>query len=695
MLNAIRIPPLETVTADFSALLNSLGLDEAGAEAPPRLRAQLVAGDEPTMSVSCQPSSAEGTRTSLSRDRSYEQEVLGLLDGSNEDDLDAKCTSEARDLGILPYKMEILQELASNLSGLTLPASPRRSTSLDSRGSRSTGIISDVSRSSKEQQPSQNSRSQRPVHQRTNSRTSLSVRDYDLAVGHIKPTSKSSLSTPATTPAQSTTSLPLGSPRRHFSRMRRISQWSKIQRYSKVSLFTDHAPLCPCCPHDRPYTATHRLPCQHVYCTPTLRKIIKESTIDDTRLPPNCCDTPIPGKLIERVLKPEELDEFLNNMASWDDSISFSSLSEALDGVTLDGTTSEHGSPSLRLHCRTTSNGSSAYAQDWEASRNLDRAIDIPDFRALRQQHESERDRFLKFLEKQRQAISAKYEERKRVFVAQKEPDRLELEDKHQKTVAAVEEKHISDELDMLAAHEAETRSCDLKLRHMEAYCYPTQSSTPPRPLSVNMTFYNDQSSSQCSLPSTPSPPPSSPVSPHKVTEQDLRELSKQYWLRDNLPARHTAAINVLRGEQAQRLRKRYKNNELELTKLEEEYTRDLEEIDKFAAAELIELTEWARIKRRRLQARWDLQEAGWRKRHERDTEASVKGPIKGIRWPEELSDVSPSTRGFPNGSSGQRKNSSTSSLQRAKSAKEFRREMPSPALSGLSEKGTKLYLVP
>ena len=220
--------------------LSSLCFDEVVAEAPTRLGTTLVAAQlsrRPTMNRQLPTSAHE-----LPRERSYEVEVLQLLDGSNEDDLDSKCTAEARELGIEPYGMAILKELASNFSGLTVTSAPRRSASIGSRGSHSTGLTSDVSRSSKEQQHSHNGILYRPVRHRTSSRVSLSVKDYDAVVGHIKPSSRSLSSTPATTPPQSTTSLPLGSPRRHFSRMRGLSQWSKLKRQSRAPSSTDTLP---------------------------------------------------------------------------------------------------------------------------------------------------------------------------------------------------------------------------------------------------------------------------------------------------------------------------------------------------------------------------------------------------------------------------------------------------------------------
>ncbi|KAL9073533.1 MAG: hypothetical protein Q9157_004717 [Trypethelium eluteriae] len=516
----------------------------------------------------------------LPRERSYEFEVLQLTDGSNEDDLDARCTSEARDLGIEPYSMAILQELASNFSGLTVTNPPRRSASIGSRGSHSTGLTSDVSRSSKEQQYGQNGVPNRPLYH-----PHVPV---VLEIGQITPFTRFPASTP-----------------------------TAVQLYGKSSK------------------------------TPWLMK-------------------------------------FLNNMSMWDDSMSFSSLPEPLDGIL-----NERGRPSLRLHGRTFSNESSNYCPDAEALRNLERASEMTDFRELRQRHEHERDRFLAFLSKQRQTMALRHEDRRGEVLVEQQEARDKLEEKQIETVATVEEKHVSDELDLVATQEAESRACDLALRHMEAYCNSSSNSnsnpTTPRPLSVTLTFFNDQSSSQTSLPSIASPSSPSSNSQHKVTEQDLKELSKQYWLRDNLPAKHASAINVLRGEQAQRLRRRQKNNELELAKFALLHEQELQELKKGFSSELQDLEEWAKVKRRRLQARWDLQETSWRKALERDTEVAFKGPIRGVKWPEEFAaeiSIGPVSR-----------MASRSDVHRSKDP---RRDLPSPSLSALSgAKGTKIYLVP
>ena len=219
----------------------------------------------------------------------------------------------------------------------------------------------------------------------------------------------------------------------------------------------------------------------------------------------------------------------------------------------------------------------------------------------------------------------------------------------------------------------------------MEAYCHPSSQPNTPRPLSATLTFFNDRSSSQTSLPSIASPPSPTSPSQHKVTEQDLNELSKQYWLRDNLPAKHAAAINVLRGEQAQRLRRRQKNYEAEIAKLTRFHDQELRELEKGFSYEQDDLEEWAKVKRRRLQARWELQETSWRKALERDTEVAFKGPIRQVRWPEEFG-----------------AESSSGIVERMDSrsdpswSRDPRRDLPSPTLSALSGgKGTKIYLVP
>ncbi|KAI9689226.1 MAG: hypothetical protein M1822_000964 [Bathelium mastoideum] len=632
----------------------------------------------------------------LPRERCYQLEVLQLPDGCNEDDLDAQCTSEARELGIEPYSMAILQELASNFAGLTVSNAPRRSASIGSRGSHSTGLTSDVSRSSKEQQYSRNGSRLRPMRTRTNSKTSLSLKDYDAVVRHIKPESPSSPSTPAMTPPQSSISLPLASPRRHFSRMRTLSQWPKLKRQSRApsaaEISAQNHPI-------------HVLPCQHAYCTPTLRKIIRDSMADESRLPPNCCDTPIPGGLVEKVLTGEELQDFLNNMSTWDDSMSFSSLSEPPDS-----TSSENGRAPWRKHGRTFSNESAPYFQDAEATRNLERANEMPDFRELRQRHERERDRFLTFLSKQRQTTALRHEDRRSEMLAQQKEAEDGLEQKQIETVAAVEEKHVSDELDLVATQEAETRACDLALRHMEAYCYPSSSTsshpTTPRPPSANLTFFNDGSSSQTSL---PSPSPTSPsssasLSRHPVTEQDLKELGKQYWLRDHLPAKHTAAINVLRGDQAQRLRRRHRNNDAARDQLAATHQQQLRDFDNAYAAELADLERWARGKRRRMTARWELREASWRVKvcEARDNSAAeiagpvaIRGPIRGVRWPDEDEGVEVIDRVPSRSRPPMERTGSRIELAQQQRVKESRRDLPSPALSSLSEKGTKIYLVP
>lgn len=160
-------------------------------------------------------------------DRSFAREVLRLVNGQTEDAYEESLRNQAKEYGASLLANQCHNQSKPN-STLTASTHPRRSTSADSQASRSTGLTSNFSRTSKDQVFG------RITVSRQSNRSSLSIKDYDSILSHAQPHRRLSLnlSSPATqpqTPSQSTFSLPLDTPPESSSRKHLIRGLSKLK----------------------------------------------------------------------------------------------------------------------------------------------------------------------------------------------------------------------------------------------------------------------------------------------------------------------------------------------------------------------------------------------------------------------------------------------------------------------------------
>lgn len=76
---------------------------------------------------------------------------------------------------------------------------------------------------------------------------------------------------------------------------------------------------CVCCREefDQP-DALHNLPCGHTYCSGCLTVMIDQAILDETKMPPRCCTSPIPRTTLESLLDPDERLLFLKAVVQFD-----------------------------------------------------------------------------------------------------------------------------------------------------------------------------------------------------------------------------------------------------------------------------------------------------------------------------------------------------------------------------------------
>lgn len=167
----------------------------------------------------------------LADDTTYATQVLLLEAGQTEDSLEAQYVQQAQELGVEEPSKPFIEAPPKSISVNTLStvsSGERRSASISSRNSYSTGLTSNVSRSSREFQFARPSR----FLNRRKSPASSSVRDYDIYLEQLDSHSPS----PPTTPADSGISLPLDGLRRPFSVRRGFSRLSRLRRSGLSSL---------------------------------------------------------------------------------------------------------------------------------------------------------------------------------------------------------------------------------------------------------------------------------------------------------------------------------------------------------------------------------------------------------------------------------------------------------------------------
>jgi len=212
-----------------------------------------------------------------------------------------------------------------------------------------------------------------------------------------------------------------------------------------------------------------------------------------------------------------------------------------------------------------------------QASQNLGRAMMYPEFRELHARQEWQRDRFLAFAAAQQPLLA-----RRRDQLRAQEMDRFprimhDMEAHHAAELARLEDRHVAVEMDLREAHELEQRNCHIALRHMEAYCRGEEvgSNQPQR----------------------------------HVTEQDRKNLERQYWIRDHLSQKHESAINVLREQQARQLRVKGQKYDADMAAAQRKHEADLQDYDRIFDTFHAQMAQL----RARLMWRWDLTTRIWK----------------------------------------------------------------------------------
>lgn len=256
--------------------------------------------------------------------------------------------------------------------------------------------------------------------------------------------------------------------------------------------------------------------------------------------------------------------------------------------------------PSSKSRHRTLFDESSVWAVQ-QAQYNLTKAMYEPEFRAMRKTQIAQRDRLMRLDKQHKEELVAALAIRKQDLSAEFDRRTEGLYAEHANINADVEDKHVSAEGSLRIAQDIEKRNHSVALRHMEAYCRGQGSTGQPHYRSI--------------------------------TDQDRRELARARHTHDQMDFKHQSAINVLRGEQNQRLRARRVrqahefgmlgvDKDLAMRELEATHADDLGRWDQEVSRNKAKLREW-----------WYLQTETWRQKVAWYSGMVFDGRIPSVSW--------------------------------------------------------------
>lgn len=230
----------------------------------------------------------------------------------------------------------------------------------------------------------------------------------------------------------------------------------------------------------------------------------------------------------------------------------------------------------------------------------LHRSHQTSQLKSLRATQLEEQGRFIRFEALQHHLLRLSQVTSKRELHARCISQQKSLQSCNDERLSSIEHRHLSAEVDLHEKLELEKKQCDTRLRHMQAYCYPTAAAAD--------------------------------MPERTVTSRDYQYLEQQRYIRAGIDQLHAARINVLREKQAKQLERISAKQEAEMATLVETQSEEIAELDKrLAEEESVLVTEFGE-RRTRLVKRWKLAEAIQRKRLEMEGFGDLR-PLPDIEW--------------------------------------------------------------
>ena len=191
---------------------------------------------------------------------------------------------------------------------------------------------------------------------------------------------------------------------------------------------------------------------------------------------------------------------------------------------------------------------------------------------------------------------------------------------RHSVVNSDLETRHLSAEMDLDRALSAERKSCETKIKYMEAYCYGS------RNRNLNAAPLSPTESAKAVDAAAAGMPA------RKVTDSDYRKLVEQYHLRNGMAQLHAARINVLREQQAKQAERIINRQERELERFEEERDRELALIEAEIKKEISSVQKEWETRKQKMIWRWNVKESIERKTLEAER-GEVYGELPEVVW--------------------------------------------------------------
>lgn len=241
-----------------------------------------------------------------------------------------------------------------------------------------------------------------------------------------------------------------------------------------------------------------------------------------------------------------------------------------------------------------------------EALAGRRRSISNPVLKKLRTTQLQEQLRFISFEASQHRLIRNKQLQHKRDALKQYHQQKKDAHTRHAEALVSLENRHLTAEVELHRTLQLERQACDVRLKHMQAYCNP-RSTVQGMPSRV-------------------------------VTKADYRQLEQQYHTRNGMDNLHTSRINVLRERQGKQSERIIAKQETELNTLESEFEDENQDLDAKSQEEDSRLQQEFADRKARLVARWRITEAIERHKLELQT-GDDYGPLPLITWSSDAED--------------------------------------------------------
>ncbi|KAL5117764.1 hypothetical protein ACEQ8H_004374 [Pleosporales sp. CAS-2024a] len=497
------------------------------------------------MSAPQRHAAAALTAATIWDDAVYCAQALLLSADQTEDGMESELVLLAEERRVQePWKfLSISRHVERALSTVTIDSDPRSSASLHSHDTQSTSLTSAPSRTSRD-----------PIHNT----------DRFPAM-------------PSTTP-------PVRLSARPSSSTLSVSQ-SALSDSSSSS-------------HPAPRRRRSGLHCGHSLSPDAIQAHIKEALQSGGQTVPSCCRMPLPRRLLDTVMAPEEAHVLTDKALPSPrlDTIRDSGYNEV--GLAAQDTSRSPDEPPQPM----STHASAVPSRRRHEAINIDSALAKEAFKSFQSQEKDQITCVAVFESNQRKALSAHHAGSLKRIAVLHESSKNEKMQQHVLELEHLEEVQIVAEHDLRKAHDVETQNVATALKHMDAYCL--NSGQP----------HSDHA--------------------HVVTADDFKKLDCQRMVQQNLPRKHENAINVLRARQERETKNKIRKQEAELSLLDAAYERQRATQEAEFAAEMEKLAALMEKRRRRLQQRWDLKFQMWRIDWETQHNTAIDFDLEHETWP-------------------------------------------------------------